>query len=126
MRHPPRTGRPPGQGAMCNRPGVDEASMRIGVRQSRPLLSAIVVERFGELIAAYHLTNSEYEVSTIRVSGWVKAQLRRQVDFESLTIGASCKARNNGFGLFHRNRLRQIPWLVHVAAAAHGDVVGEQ
>jgi hypothetical protein len=28
--------------------------------------------------------------------------------------------------LFNRHGLRQIPWLVHVTTAPHGDVIGEQ
>jgi hypothetical protein len=28
--------------------------------------------------------------------------------------------------LFDRDRLRQVSWLINVAAAPHGDVVGEQ
>src|SRR5438067_336551 len=31
-----------------------------------------------------------------------------------------------GTALFNSHRLRQIPWLVHVAATAHGDVIGQK
>ena len=33
----------------------------------------------------------------------------------------------SGWGsLFHRNRLGQIPWLVHITSTHHGNVIGQQ
>ncbi len=38
----------------------------------------------------------------------------------------AARFEQSGELLLYRHRLRQIPWLIHVAAAAHGDVISQQ
>src|SRR5512146_643102 len=66
------------------------------------------------------LTRCSTTLMTRRIGGWTD---RRMVgvrsDYPSIRLSAYPPS-------FHGHRLREVARLVHIAAAAHGDVVGEQ